>query len=43
MPGLKSILSNTPNDTMQQQILKSNTIQCIGFLLEAVKDRKEEF
>lgn len=43
MPGLKTILSTTPNDTKQQQELKSNTIQCIGFLLEAVKEKQDEF
>lgn len=43
MPGLKTILANTPNETRQQRDLKSNTIQCIGFLLEAVKDKQDEF
>lgn len=43
MPGLKSILVNTPNDTKNQRDLKSNTIQCIGFLLEAVKEEREQF
>ncbi len=43
MPGLKTILENTPNDTRQQRDLKSNTIQCIGFLLEAVKEKQDEF
>ena len=43
MPGLKTILANTPNETRQQRDLKSNTIQCIGFLLEAVKEKQDEF
>lgn len=43
MPGLKSILANTPNDTQSQKNLKSNTIQSIGFLLEAVKEQREQF
>ena len=43
MPGLKTILANTPNETRQQRDLKSNTKQCIGFLLEAVKDKQDEF
>lgn len=37
------ILTNTPNDTKAQQELKSNTIQCIGYLLEAVQEKHEEF
>lgn len=43
MPGLKSILENTPSDSQANLNLRSNTIQCIGFLLEAVKDKREEF
>lgn len=37
------ILTTTPNDTKTQQELKSNTIQCIGYLLEAVQEKHEEF
>ena len=43
MPGLISIIETTPNDTTAQKDLKANTIQTIGYLLEAVKERREEF
>lgn len=43
MPGLKHILQNTGNETSAKRDLKANTIQCIGFLMEAVKERASEF
>lgn len=43
MPGLIQILQNTSNSTAKERDLKANTIQCIGFLMEAVKENKEQF
>lgn len=41
MPGLKKIILETPNETTHQRDLRSNTIQTIGFLLDAIKGDKE--
>ena len=37
MPGLKQIITTTPNENTHQRDLRSNTIQTIGFLLDAIK------
>jgi len=41
MPGLKQIIINTPNETTLQKDLRSNTIQTIGFMMDAIKNTKE--
>lgn len=41
MPGLKQIILNTPNETTLQKDLRSNTIQTIGFMMDAIKNNKE--
>lgn len=41
MPGLQQIIKNTPSETTQQKDLRCNTIQTIGFLLDAVKNSEE--
>lgn len=41
MPGMKQIILNTPNETTHQKDLRSNTIQTIGFLMDAIKNTKE--
>lgn len=41
MPGLKKIIIDTPNETTHQKDLRSNTIQTIGFLLDAIKGDQE--
>lgn len=41
MPGLINILQTAPFETTAQQELRSNCIQTIGFVLEAVHDQKE--
>ncbi len=38
MPGLKTILFTVPMETKQQQELRANCIQTIGFILEAMAD-----
>lgn len=41
MPGLKHIILNTPNETNSQRDLRSNTIQTIGFMMDAIKNTEE--
>ncbi|CAI2376389.1 unnamed protein product [Moneuplotes crassus] len=41
MPGLIQIIQNTPNETVHQKDLRSNTIQTIGFLMDAIKNSEE--
>ena len=41
MPGLMSILQNTPSETQQQKDLRSSCIASIGTIFESVKDQPE--
>ena len=41
MPGLKNILQNTKWDTEQEQELRSNCTECVGYILTSVKDKPE--
>ena len=41
MPGLKNILQNTKWDTQQEQELRSNCTESVGYILTSVKDKPE--
>ena len=41
MPGLIQIITTTPNETTHQKDLRSNTIQTIGFMMDAIKNSEE--
>ena len=41
MPGLRSILENTPAETQQQKDLRASCIASIGSIFESVKDQPE--
>jgi hypothetical protein len=41
MPGLLTILKDTPMETKNQKELRSNCIQAIGCILESVADKPE--
>ena len=43
MPALKQILGTTPMETRAQKDLRTNTIQSIGFLVNAVSDNATDF
>ena len=41
MPGLINILRTVKWETQQQQELRANCIECIGFILTSVKNKPE--
>ena len=41
MPGLKNILQTVKWETSQEQELRANCIDCIGFIITSVKDQPE--
>lgn len=41
MPGLIEIILNTPNETQLEKDLRANTIQTIGFMMDAIKNTEE--
>ena len=41
MPGLKNILQTVKWETSQEQELRANCIDCIGFIITSVKDQPD--
>ncbi len=43
MPGLKKILSLIGTDNQQQMMMRSKTVETIGYLLASVKEHPQIF